>query len=89
MKIFFVDMIHNKQYPYYHIPAIKAQDGIKNPSHEYIHRMATPQTAGWFYEQKVIHQKRSSSFPVNPFHFYSNRIIVGHFINFLVIVIFA
>jgi hypothetical protein len=48
------DMIHNKQYPYYNMTGIKAQDGMKNPSYEYIHRMAAPQTAGWFYEQKVI-----------------------------------
>ncbi len=82
-------MIHNKQYPYYHIPGIRTQDGTKNPSHEYIHRMVTPQAAGWFYEQKVIQPKKVRFVPLDLFIAYSNRIIVGHFINFLVIVIFA
>jgi hypothetical protein len=66
MKIFikniFIDMIHNKQYPYAHIPTIKTQDGSKIPSHEFIHRMSTPQTTGWLYEQKVIKQKSFLSF---------------------------
>ena len=55
-------MIRNKQYPYCHIPAIKTQDGTKIPSHEVIHRMSTPQTTGWFYEQKVIKQKKGTFF---------------------------
>jgi hypothetical protein len=50
-------MIRNQQYPYCHIPTIKTQIGSKIPSHEFIHRMSTPQATGWFYEQKVIKQK--------------------------------
>jgi len=55
-------MIRNKQYPYVHIPTIKTQNGSKIPSHEFIHRMSTPQTTGWFYEQKVIKPKQKISF---------------------------
>ncbi len=51
-------MIHNKQYPYCHISNIKVQDGIKIPAHEYMHRMSTPQTTEWFYEQKIVKQKK-------------------------------
>jgi hypothetical protein len=46
-------MIRNKQYPYCHIPTIKTQDGTLIPSHEFIHRMTTPQSTGRFYDPKV------------------------------------
>jgi hypothetical protein len=54
-------MIRHKQYPYGgHIPTMKTQEGTKIPSHELIQRMSAPQTTGWFYEQKVMKQKKAS-----------------------------
>jgi hypothetical protein len=50
LTILQIGMIRNKQYPFRHIPNIKTHDGIRIPSHEFIHRMTTPQ---WFHEQKV------------------------------------
>ena len=57
-----LDMIHNKQYPYCPIPTGKTPEGGKLPSHEHIQRLATAQTAGWFYEQKVVSSGTISRF---------------------------
>ncbi|CAF1298790.1 unnamed protein product [Adineta ricciae] len=46
------NMIHNKQYPYCHIPSMKSHETSVFPTHEIFHRMATPQTTGRYYEQK-------------------------------------
>lgn len=62
LLLLLLDMIRNKQYPYVHIPTLKTQDGSKIPSHEFLQRMSTPQTSGWFYEQKVIHQENMTVF---------------------------
>ncbi|CAF4654179.1 unnamed protein product [Rotaria socialis] len=50
------NMIHNKQYPYCHIPNMKNDDDDTIiPPHEFIHRMIRPQSARWFGEQKQSH----------------------------------
>lgn len=81
-----LDMIHNKQYPFYPIPTGKTQEGGKIPSHEHLQRLSAVQAAGWLYEQKVRNRGKICSESVD---FSSNRIIVGLFINFLVNEIFV